>query len=179
MTSRLQFPVGQQGSYLVTRSSARMLREGLERRIEAQPGLEEITIDFSGVEAMTISFADEFIGRFYAALADGSIPPAAVALTGLTEETREEVTICLERRDLIAVDTDQQTLLGRAEVYEATYQAALRMGAFRATELADTVGISPQNANNRLKKLTAAGALVRRRLTDMDRGGKEFGYSVP
>ncbi|MBC6463849.1 STAS-like domain-containing protein [Actinomadura sp. HBU206391] len=107
MTSTLSFPVGHKDSYLSTRSSARALREDLEKLIEANDDLTELKIDFSEVEAMTISFADEFLGRFYSRMAGGDTT-MLVDLAGLNdEETRETVSICLHRRDLFGVDSDQ------------------------------------------------------------------------
>ncbi|WP_371783904.1 STAS-like domain-containing protein [Streptosporangium subroseum] len=179
MTSTLSFPVGQKGPYLSTRSTARALREDLEKLIETSGDLAEVKIDFSQVEAMTISFADEFLGRFYSRMATGDFT-VIVNLIGLNdEETRETVSICLERRDLVGVDADQHQLLGKAEMLADTYQVARELGRFRATELASRLKITPQNVNNRLKKLVAAGALLRQRVTDLERGGKEFGYVVP
>ncbi|MBC6463848.1 winged helix-turn-helix transcriptional regulator [Actinomadura sp. HBU206391] len=59
-----------------------------------------------------------------------------------------------------------------------TYQAARELQQFRATELAARLGTTPQNINNRLKKLVAAGAVLKQRVTDLERGGKEFGYAL-
>src|SRR5438045_751877 len=101
----LNFAVSGYGNFLATRGSAKTAREGLEAAIEAQPAASLVVIRFDGVEAMTISFADEFLGRFYSALASGHLATAGVQLSGLNEETREAVSICLERRDLVAVAT--------------------------------------------------------------------------
>lgn len=154
------------------------MREDLEALIEANDDLIELKIDFSQVEAMTISFADEFLGRFYSRMAGGDTT-MLVDLVGLDdEETRETVSICLERRDLFGVDLDKHQLLGKAEMLGDTYRAARELGQFRATELAARLGVTPQNVNNRLKKLVAAGAVLKQRVTDLKRGGKEFNYTV-
>ncbi|MEV6192912.1 winged helix-turn-helix transcriptional regulator [Streptomyces sp. NPDC051920] len=49
---------------------------------------------------------------------------------------------------------------------------------FRTAQLAETLGISLPNANNRLQRLVEAGALHRQRGSGPDRGGKEFTYRV-
>jgi hypothetical protein len=72
----------------------------------------------------------------------------------------------------------QPTLLGKAEFLQATYAEALALGTFGATELATALGITPQNANNRLKRLADAGAICRHRLQASDKGGKEFVYTT-
>jgi DNA-binding MarR family transcriptional regulator len=60
-----------------------------------------------------------------------------------------------------------------------TYAQARRLGTFRAQELAEALGISVTNANNRLKRLVQAGALSRNRAPGPERGGKEFVYTLP
>ncbi len=181
MSKCTTYAVGQRGAFLATRNSARATREELERRIASAPASDVIVIDFSGVEAMTVSFADEFLGRFYTALAAGDVRPVAVLLTGLNEETTEAVDICLERRELIAaaIADSGQELLGAREFLAESYQHVLRLQKFKAGELAASLGITPQNANNRLKRLVQAGAIWKERTTLPGRGGKEFRYAVP
>src|ERR1035441_288742 len=102
MSMCITFPVGRRGAFLATRNMARTIRADLEEQIASDLASEVVVIDFGGVDAMTISFADEFLSRFYTALAAGHIRAVAVLLRGLNEETTETVTICLERRELIA-----------------------------------------------------------------------------
>ncbi len=174
----LDFPVRQFGAFLATRSKARQAREDLEGAIQVAAG-PVVTIDFGGVEAMTISFADEFLGKFYLALGAGDLMTAGVRLDGLNEETREAVAICLERRDLVALvlENDVPTLVGRTEPLLETFEAVLQLHEFRAVDLAAQLSITAQNANNRLKRLVDAAALQRRQAAVSNRGGKEFVYT--
>jgi hypothetical protein len=176
---QLDFAVGEHGPFLATRTKAATMRGLLEERLRAVSTVNQVTIDLTGTEAMTISFADEFIGRFYVSLAAGDLPVGGVQLIGLNEETRETIAICLERRKLLAVDGDRDTLLGDAEFLLDSYTHARRLGSFRAADLAQELGTSLPNTNNRLKRLLEAGALRRDRITDPQRGGKEFIYTVP
>lgn len=181
MSLCVTFAVGQRGAFLATRGKARTIRADLEGRIASEPAVELVVIDFSGVEAITISFADEFLGRFYAALAAGDVRPVPVVLSGLNEETTEAVTICLERRELFAASLsgNERRLLGAQERFAESYRHALELGHFRAAELAASLGISPENANNRLKRLVEAGALRKERVTSAGHGGKVFSYALP
>lgn len=181
MSLCITFAVGQCGAFLATRSKARTIRADLEERIASQPATEVVVIDFSGVEAMTISFADEFLGRFYTTLKAGDVRPVAVLLAGLNEETTEAVTICLERRELFAasLNGNERRLLGAQEFFAESYRRALELRRFKAGELAASLGITPQNANNRLKRLVEAGAVRKERVTSAGRGGKEFSYALP
>lgn len=176
----MDFAVGKYGSFLATRGRAKSAREDFEAAIEAQPGTSLVSIRFEDVEAMTISFADEFLGRFYGTLASSPARTKIIQLTGFNDETREAVSICLERRDLAAlsIDSDKPVLVGKTEVLQETFQAALALGQFRAAELAKVLSITAQNANNRLKRLVNAAAIQRRQAPVSTRGGKEFLYAV-
>jgi hypothetical protein len=179
MSCLLSFPVGSPNAYLATRSDARLLREDLENRI-AQQQPDEVQLDFSDVKAMTISFADEFLGRIFTSLAAGDIQTGAIILAGLNSENQEAAAICLERRSLIAAAASHGhvTLLGAPSYLLDTYLRALHHATFSALHLADELEVTPQNMNNRLKRLAASGALRRER-TNSDRGGKEFAYAIP
>lgn len=173
------FQVGDFGKFLATRATGKTIREDLEQHV-ARDQPDEILIDFAEVIAMTISFADEFIGRLYTLLAAGDIAAETVLLAGLSEENEEAVTVCLQRRDLIAAATkdDHLTLLGAPEYLVETYRCALSLQTFSALDLASHLDVSSQNVNNRLKRLTSAGALHRKR-GHSGHGGKEYVYSIP
>jgi hypothetical protein len=182
MGELLNFDVGRySGSgFLATRSKGRELRGELEDQVTRTPLDEVVAIDFSGVEAMTISFADEFIGRFYSSLASGDIAASLVLITGLNEDNLTTVSICLERRDLAAAAAvdHRLVLVGAPDHLTETYEQAVSLGTFSALDLASRLGLSAQNMNNRLKRLVDAAAIRRRRIAS-GRGGKEFAYTTP
>ncbi|MFD6757188.1 hypothetical protein [Micromonospora gifhornensis] len=101
-------------------------------------------------------------------------------MTGLNNDTRETIVIAFERRELIALERlgDDLALLAASEVLSDTFKLARELGTFTATTVAEQLRITAPNANNRLKRLVAARALVRR-CGVAERGGKEFTYSVP
>lgn len=174
----LSYPVKEHGPFLSTRAKGTAARLSLEEHVAAAPSA-LLTIDFGGVEAMTNSLVDEFLGKFYLLLAAGDIHAEGVRLVGLDEETRDGITVCLERRKQIAVDGDTHELLGDTAVLVDTYTHALRLGTFRTAQLAEALDVSLPNANNRLKRLLEAGALHRERTSGPDRGGKEYTYRLP
>ncbi|WP_196218220.1 winged helix-turn-helix transcriptional regulator [Streptomyces blattellae] len=175
----LTFPVSEPGTFLSTRGTGAHKRSELEAVLRSASPAPVLEIDFTGTEAMTHSFVDEFLGKFYVSLAAGDVQAVGVRLVGLNEETRESVAVCLERRKQFAVQGEDHTLLGDTNVMADTYAQARKLGAFRAQELADALGISVTNANNRLKRLVQAGALSRDRAPGPERGGKEFMYTLP
>ncbi|AXG79224.1 MarR family transcriptional regulator [Streptomyces paludis] len=174
-----RFTVRDRGTFLFTRDDGASTRTALETHVRACGSASLLIIDFTGVTAMTNSFTDEFLGKFYLSLAAGDSGVAGVHLVGLDEETRDAVAVCLERRKQIAVDGDKGLLLGDVTLLADTYEHARQLRSFRATSLAEAMGVSPSNANNRLKRLVEAGALKRERTTGPDGGGKEFVYTLP
>lgn len=180
MNSVLLYDVSQHGTFLATRNTARKVRESLED-IAASLVREEVLIDFSGVAAMTISFADEFLGKFYTSVAAGDVVVPVVLLRGLNEDTEETISICLQRRELLAAAVVKREirLIAAPEFLVETYRHATGLRKFRASDLSERLGITLSNVNNRLKRLAATGTLRRERSSPSNRGGKEFVYSVP
>jgi hypothetical protein len=178
MTEQVTFSVNQLAEFPTSRAQGREGRARLDDLISDNRGL-DLTIDFAGVTAMTISFADEFLGKFLATL-DATNHDMTVSVCGLNAENAETVEVCLERRDrpvVVADDAGRLELLGDVLLRE-TYRAAAARGSTRATDLAEALSISPQNVNNRLKRLVAVGALRKARNAGAARGGKEFVYST-
>lgn len=160
----------------MTRANGAAAREQLTQLARTATSDDTVVIDLSAVQAMTYSFADEFLGKFLAVRDDLAEGPGFV-LTGLAEDPLETTQLVLERRTLAAVfrDVAGPRLLTRESHLVATYERALMMGEFRATDMAEQLGITAQNVNNRLKRLSSVGALRRRRST-AERGGKEYTY---
>ncbi|MCW2833255.1 MAG: hypothetical protein JWN68_1208 [Nocardioides sp.] len=178
MTEPVMFSVNQLAEFPTSRAQGREGRARLEDLIADNRGL-DLTIDFAGVLAMTISFADEFLGKFLATL-DATSHDMTVCVSGLNPENAETIEVCLERREVpvvVAEDGGHLGLLGD-ELLQETYLAAAARGSVRATELAEDLSLSPQNVNNRLKRLVAVGALRKTRNAGAARGGKEFLYST-
>lgn len=177
----MQYEIERFGAFLATREKGSKVREDLEKAIKRLSPGEVSEVSFKGVQAATISFADELIGRLMSARASQDLPEVAILLTHLNNELLEAIQVCLERRELVAAQAKGRdvSLLGKVDPHlEKTFQVAYELGEFTASDLADHLGITPQNANNRLKKLTDAGIIIRER-RDPDGGGKEFIYRSP
>jgi DNA-binding transcriptional ArsR family regulator len=179
MTERTVFGVVQLGKFFATRSLGRDGRDRLDDLVENGKDL-DLAIDFTGVEAMTFSFVDELLGRFVSSF-NGTTSNATLAVTGLDPENLFAVTVCIERRGAViahATDASDLELLGGDDLVGETFAQAVSLGEFTAGELAANLGISAQNANNRLKKLAESGAVRKRRSSGNGRGGKEFVYET-
>jgi hypothetical protein len=161
-----------------TREQGEVLRANLEKEVaNEQPT--RLEISFDQVEALTISYTDAFLGRYLTELTATQRDPLLVIVTGLTEDTASELRAVFEQRKLVvaAVVDGHPTLLGGDEVLRATFVAAARLGRFSPSEIAEVMSTTPQNANNRLKRLVSMGALRRYR-SDPASGGREFAYEV-
>lgn len=174
------FDVGRFGAFLSTRDRGAKVRGEFEQYAQKMKAGETATISFQGVEAVTISFADEFVGRLFSSRAAGDLPEIGLVITGANEDIKEALTICLDRRDSVAAVRRGRSLdlLTLDDHMSETFEVARDLKKFKASDIAAELGISAQNANNRLKKFVDAGALTRQR-TAPDGGGKEFLYSLP
>lgn len=176
----MQYEVGRFGAFLATRDTGAKVREELERQIRTIADGETVEVSFDDVEAVTVSFADELVGRLFSSHAAGDLPEVALVLSGLNQEVREAVAVCLERRGAVAARRFRRglELLAADAFLLETFERARARKEFRASDIASDLGISPQNANNRLRRLVAAGALLRHRVAP-EGGGKEFVYRLP
>jgi hypothetical protein len=168
------------GTVASTRASGLQYRQQLEHLLAVVPPDEAVIVSFQNVKAMTGSFTDEFLGKLLVARAVGLTGRAPIILTGLIEETAEEVDLCLGRRKAVAAWAEGSTirLLGGDDMLKQTFDAGVQRGQFRASDLATDLRTSQQNVNNRLKRLLEAGALLRDR-QDPAAGGREFLYRTP
>ncbi len=178
MTESMSFAVRQLGDYPATRPRGQEGRARLDDLLERHLVV-DLTIDFTGVEAMTISFADEFLGKFLTSH-DFSTSGATVKVTGLTPDNRYSVVVCVERRKaaVVILEEDGTLILIGDPILAETFDLAAELQRFKSGDIADRLSLSSQNANNRLKRLAKAGALRKSQVTGSSRGGKEFVYQA-
>lgn len=179
MTVSVVYRVNDIAHYPTTRDQGRAGREQLDRVLDGVRD-PDLTITFDGVAGMTHSFIDEFLGRFLS-MDELERLGVTVKVTSLSQENLETLEVCLERRnELIAyLDAhDSLTLLAADRVASDTFRAVIELGRCKAVDVATNLNTSPQNANNRLKRLARFGALRRSQVTGGSHGGKEFAYEA-
>ena len=172
------------GKFVATREIGRKERERLDQIAGQVRAGDLLEIDLTGVHAMTISFADEFFGRFIASRAGSDQDDRGIVVDGPDGESGDDLLETLEavlgRRGIGVLWRDplgNVTAIGGPTWFASTFEQALNLKVFRATQLAERLDLSPQATNGRLKKLSAAGAVLRERIVP-DGGGKEFEYRV-
>ncbi|PWN02569.1 hypothetical protein DJ010_12705 [Nocardioides silvaticus] len=178
MNNATTFSVVQLGKYPATRPLGQEGRARLDDLLEGHTNL-ALTIDFTGVEVMNISFADEFLGKFLTSH-DFSTTGTTVRVTGLNADNRYSILVCVERRKIAVTVLEEDgtlTLLGDP-ILVATFDAAKELREFKASDIGDKLHLKAPNANNRLKRLADAGALHKSQVSGSARGGKEFVYKI-
>jgi hypothetical protein len=162
-----------------TRSFAAELRRNLS---DASVQISEdrlLEIDFRHVEAITVSFADELVGKLAAERRAYGPEDSFLRIANASAEVAETIEVALERRGLFIVShrDGEATLLAAPRHLQETYDAALELGQFSARELAGVLGLKPPAANNRIKALAETGALVRAR-QPVAGGGRQYAYEA-
>lgn len=179
MTESVVYRVEDIAAYPTTREQGRSGRDQLDRLLDGQRG-PDLTITFDGVAGMTHSFIDEFLGRFLS-MDELERLGMTVKVASVSYENLETLEVCLERRsEFVAyVDAhDNLRLLAADQVAQDTFQAVIKLGRCKAVDVAAMLNTSPQNANNRLKRLARFGAIRKSPVTGGGRGGKEFAYEA-
>lgn len=181
--SKMQIDMaGDFGEVLSTRSAGEAVRGSIVRAINGLTPGQPVCLDFAGVSAITVPFAEESIGQLLSQHLAGYYEDHPLLLTNANEDVRETIAAALRPQRLAVLSTSNgggAELLGGDEVLGRTLEAAYEFRRpFAATEIADKLELTPQAANNRLKALLRSGALTRVR-TVPERGGKEFLYVLP
>lgn len=165
-------------AFFATRGKGLEVRQSIEQAMREVPAGESLVVDFSGIEDITFSFADECIAKVMVSKGAGDYPDRGIVLSGMTDEIRETLNVVLARRDLAMVAMDRGvSILGADSFLTETLKLALDLGSFTASDIGERLGLSVQAANNRLKHLTATGAVVRH-LAVPDGGGREYQYKA-
>lgn len=165
-------------SAFATRVAAAELRTRLTQDLASLPVGETFEIDLDGVEAMTISFADELIAKLAAERRlYGTTDTFFLILNG-SLEVLETIEVALERRHLYVAQRTKKgeyRLLAAPTHLVTTFEAALELREFTASELASKLKLKPPAVNNRIRQLAEAGVLVRREQVPKQ-GGREYRY---
>jgi hypothetical protein len=178
MTQPARFSVLQLGNFPATRGLGQDGRARLDDLLGEREGI-DLAIDFAGVDVMNISFADEFLGKFLASH-DFSVTGTTVRIEGLNADNRYSVVVCVERRgtQVVVVEPDGALTLIGDKMLAETFDQAVALGTFKANDLAEAIGLTAQNANNRLKRLAEAGAVRKTQVTGSSHGGREYLYEA-
>jgi hypothetical protein len=167
--------------FLWGHDEGRRLREKVEGILESLSSGGVLTIDLKGIEAMDFSLASEVFGKLYRRL-DTEYPGRVVLLTGLSGYLKRNLDAALAALGLMALvirSAGSWELIGKfAETDRETLAVLHDLKQATAPELAGALDIKLTTCNQRLKKLTEAGVVVRVRVS-APTGGEQYVYHWP
>lgn len=91
-----RYNVGTSGSFLATRASGRRIRE----EVEALLAQTSVVLDFSRVQAITVGFADELVGKLFSARVDGQFADRGIGIETANDDVWETIQTALARRGI-------------------------------------------------------------------------------
>lgn len=169
---------------LIGRAAAEDARARFEREMRKVDDADAVAINFEGVRAMTVSFAEGFFVPLLGQWLTGYHEDHPLVVVGANDEVVETLQAVLRLRHLAVVAIEPTgergaSLLGAQEGLGETVELAYRLhDGFGAADIARELNISLQAANNRLKELVRRGAL-KREAGFAASGGRQYTYRVP
>jgi hypothetical protein len=154
------------GVQLWGKDKARPIRNLFNQALEMlRPG-DVLTVDHAGVEAFDITFATELFGKLMGILVSEHAGKFIV-VQNLNDCTRENLSVALERLNLIIIVREKRelSLLGKVNPSDIeTLAECIAAGGVVSTAVMSTrLGTTLTAMNERLAKLTAMGVLRRER----------------
>lgn len=149
------------------------LRDAALAEIQTCPPDSVLRIDFSAVQTLDFSAADEFVGGLVGRVIGGDLGTRRFVLTGLSDSVRESIAavLALRKRNCLALRSDGRLdVLGPiSDVHEETLQFVAARGEVAVADVAARFWKQPNMtaATNRLNTLARAGLVFRR----LERGG--------
>lgn len=136
-------------------------------------------LDFSKIQFVDISAADEFLCKLLMRIASGELGTRYIYIQGANESVRETFEAVLKLRDLAALckDGDERLILGvlKTPMREALdVMLAARQGT--SAELAQRLDKNINIACNRLNALQKMGLVCRTRDGSVQGGGRQYFY---
>ena len=138
-------------------------------------------LDFSAIQFVDISAADEFLCKLLMRIASGELGTRYVFVQGANESIRETLEAVLKLRDLAAlcVEGDERLILGvlKTPMREAL-EVMLEARNGTSAELAQRLDKNINIACNRLNALQKMGLVCRTRDGSVKGGGRQYYYEA-
>jgi hypothetical protein len=153
-------------SDLVTRSTGRAVRSGIEAHLQEHPDVTVVVLDFSAVRVLDCSCADEVIAQLLLrhAAADAS-RPAYFLVRGLDETHADQIDDVLRRADLALVAEERggtPRLLGRvSDLMRTAWEKLASRGSALPEELASELAWTLDDARAALEGLAFRHLVIR------------------
>lgn len=162
------------------RARGRELREQVEGVLQTVPPGSALRVNLAAIQVMDVSFSVELFGRLYASMPT-VYPERALVLEKAEDDVKENLDAAFQRLNLLALIVDGAVwdLIGKtSETDRETLQALYQRKEATAAELADALDVKLTACNQRLKKLTEAGIIIRTKMSAPS-GGDQYLYKWP
>ena len=197
MNDLVKQSLGEFGKHLAMRPQGRKVQEALDSTLRKLAPGSVLLVDFSGVEMMDYSFADEALGTLYSRMAAKEYPDRYIVLKvdddDLGEALIENIEVALNRREVAALVLPVDKLdsaatqadgkppwkiIGRLpEHLVDTLRAVMEKDQATVRDLVEALELESATAcNNRIAKLYQLH-LVRRTTAIVPEGGRQYCYS--
>lgn len=166
-------------NFLYGRKGASSVREKIEADFDdiRKGGLE--VLDFSKVEIVDFSGADEVVAKLAGRMEQGEYGQGSILLTGCNDGVRENIQVALQQKDLCLMHVEGKkkwSLVGVLNPYlQATLDIVMRDGSLLARDLASELNLKLNTASTRLINLFDKH-LVLRKEDPQKKIGREFTY---
>jgi hypothetical protein len=165
LSTLVQRSVASLYSHLVTRPTGQALRMGIESQIGELGAFCVSILDFSHVEVLDYSCADEVVAKLIQRYQREDRPTDAYFIArGLAEEHRDPIEEVLARHRLALVaDADGAfSLLGHASIFERSiWQTLQQMQSAEADEIAERIGAAHDDVVKALDELLTRRTVLR------------------
>ena len=153
-------------SDLVTRSTGRAVRSGIEAHLEDHPDVTVVVLDFSAVRVLDCSCADEVIAQLLLRRSAGDAPrPTYFLVRGLDETHADQIDDVLRRHGLALVAEDRNgatRLLGWVtELMRTAWERLASRGPTEPEELASDLAWPLADARAALDELAFRHLVIR------------------
>jgi hypothetical protein len=144
-------------SDLVTRPSGQVIRERIEKNIEAEKNGEVIALDFSEIGIIDYSCADEIVAKLISRLWGNEYGDRYIILTGLNENQKENIEVALERKDIAVIarmKDGKEILLGNLNNYLLkTLEVVITKDRITTKDLSEIMNLEANTSGTRLLNL--------------------------
>jgi len=171
--------LGNGAAILSGRPRGAQLREEAARRLRQEPEPCLLPLDFSGVEFMDVSCADELLEGLLSEVLRGGFGERRLVAQGMNASVRDtaDAVLRLRERALLAREAAGAAVLGhlRAPLRQAL-NAVLEHRRITSPRLAEALGRNLNIACNRLNALQRQGLVWRWRDGASSGGGRQYCY---
>lgn len=174
---RERFPNGTHP--LVNRRTGEALRRNIEEKLNQAPESTIAYLDFSRVEIIDFSCADEVVAKLVSRLVGGEYGDRYIVLQNFSESHKENIEVALERKRLAVLGKQEDAgceILGVLNNYlRETLDFVVKHREVTARQMAEVLHLELNTSGTRLLNLYKARLVVREERT-MSPAGRQFVY---